>query len=78
MFPDRLARITAVPQESAEAVLSGDKGLYLYRGLDDIELLQKGVFVDGCLLTGENVKGRAVIAVTDKGEVLRLNMKSGR
>lgn len=76
-FPSSVQRMATVPGAPGAALLASEGGLYLAQGLDRIELIQKGAFHDACVLATAGESPSALAAVTDKGEVLRLDRATG-
>jgi hypothetical protein len=76
-FPSSVQRMAPVPGIPGAALLATEDGLYHARGLGKIELLQKGAFHDACVLAATGESPSAIAAVTDKGEVLRLDRTTG-
>lgn len=72
-FAPSVQRMAPVPGIPGAALLATDGGLFLARGLDKVELIQKGAFHDACVLAAAGESPSAIAAVTETGEVLRLD-----
>ena len=65
-LPDRVNRIRTSPQLPNQALLAGDRGLYLLQGNDSLALVARGSIRDAHFLSNDQV-----VAVSKDGEVLR-------
>ena len=74
-LPDRINRITALPTAAGAAVFSGNAGLYLFPGGDQLVRVASGSFNDARALPGPDGSRPAIIAATRDGRVLRLNAR---